>query len=656
MKIEKEISIRRLTDHAFLLITFAGFIYTFLLLALNVGRGFDITDESFYILWASNPGDVLASSTQFGHYTGILYSLANGSLAVFRFLGLLLLLITAGIFSHSLERYWGHLSGASVSTYSHWLSLGVILSGTVAYYRYWLLTPSYNWLALISVLLVATGLLHAAVNARDRNADSCGDMSLFRCGLLVGIGGGLSFMAKPTTAAVLAVIFLYFIGVTSLRRRWKVFVAVSVLFSAIFIIMHAIIFDNGLLPFYVKCRDGLELGRLLGAGNTIRDIFLQAYGDLKQIPNRLVQVFPLIYTGLAFLSLFFASVFTRYRKTQNKGTGAIFVFMLVLVSAVAWIQLWKTGYWVGGTFVGTRIGFGGLAFSVVLFFSGFLTLVFWNKGKSDGDFSGVQFRELVKLYIFLLLLAMAYGFGSGNGLVRQMSGGFVFLCAASLYSAFWIDHYIGKKYLGNAVSLLIVLSVCVILNLAYQKPYRLPGKISDQVVRVTFVDSNKTISVDEKTAKYMNDLKSTALEAGWKPGMYLIDLTGGSPGATVILGGRAPGTPWLAGAFKGSNDFARAALAKVSTSTLQSAWVLTAPKGSRKLSNKVLSDLGLEFPNAYEVMGKVRTGHRNEEQVLWKQLFPVKKVCISIQGVPANFTTIFREQYSSCDKLRFMLI
>lgn len=619
MSIKEDLSVRHWLARVFLLVPPALFLYTLFLLAFNADRGFDITDESFYVLWASNPGDVLASTTQFGHYTGILYSLANGNLAVFRLLGLLLLLVTAGLFSHSLERYYCHLSGVSISNHSRWLSLSVILAGTVAYYRYWLLTPSYNWLALISVLIVATGLLHAVVNASDRGTDSNDNLSLFGYGLLVGIGGGLSFMAKPTTAAVLAIIFLYFIGVTSLRYRWKMFVAVSVLSSAIFILIHAIIFENGLFPFYVKLQDGLELGKLLSGGHTIRHISIQAYCDLKQIPNRLVQVFPLPYAGLSFLSLFFASVInTRYRKTQNKESGAIFIFMLVLVSAVAWIQLWKTGYWVGTQ---SRIGFGGSAFSFVVVFSGLSTLVLWKKKKSDGsNCNRVQFRELLKLYIFLLLLAMAYAFGSNNGLVRQMSGGFVFLSAASLYAAFWIDQYVGKKYLGYAVSLLLVLSVCLILTLAYRNPYRLPAKVKAQVVQVAFAGSKGTIFVDGKTAKYVNDLKRIALEAGWKSGMYLIDLTGGSPGATVILGGRAPGAPWLVGAYKGSNDFARAALAKVSTSTLQTAWVLTAPKGRRKLSNKVLSDLGLEFPNTYEAVGKVRTGHRNEEQVLWRSL------------------------------------
>lgn len=254
--VKEDFSIRHWLARVFLLVPPALFLYMFFLLAFNVDRGFDITDESFLILWASNPGDVLASFYQFGHYTGVLYLLANENLAVFRLLGLLLLLVTAGFFSHSLERYWGHLSGVSVSNHSRWLSLSVILAGTAACYKSWLSTPSYNWLALISVLIVATGLLHAVVNASDRGTNSNDNLSLFGYALLVGIGGGLSFMAKPTTAVVLAIIFLYFIGVTSLRRRWKVFVAVSVLSSAIFILIHTAIFKMGCLPSTLNCEMG----------------------------------------------------------------------------------------------------------------------------------------------------------------------------------------------------------------------------------------------------------------------------------------------------------------------------------------------------------------------------------------------------------------
>jgi hypothetical protein len=314
-------------------------------------------------------------------------------------------------------------------------------------------------------------------------------------------------------------------------------------------------------------------------------------------------------------------VFTQYRKSKNKEIANLFNIMLVLVSVVAWIQLWKKGYWVGGTSVGKRIGFGGLAFSIVLFFSSLSTLVVLKNNKPDGNgYNRVQFRELLILYVFLLLLAVAYAFGSGNGLIRQMSGAFVFLSGASLYSAFWIDQYIEKKYLGSTVSLLLVLSVCLVLTLAYKDPYRLPARVKYQIEPVTFAGNKGSIFVDKKTAKYVNDLKRIAFDAGWKRGMPLVDLTGGSPGAMVTLGGKILCIPWLIGGYKGSNDFVLAALDMVSNSTLHVAWVLTAPGGSRGLSSEILSYLGLDFPDSYKAVGKLRTGHRNEEQVLWSPL------------------------------------
>jgi hypothetical protein len=616
MSFLKGISFRFWSTSIFFLIPSGFFLYILFLLAFNVNRGFDITDESYNILWASNPGDVIASTTQFGHYTGIIYSLANGNLAVFRLLGLFLLLLAAGFFSHSLERYWRHSLKISTSDYSRWLSLSVILAGTMVYYRSWLLTPSYNWLALVSVLIVATGLLHAAVNAGERGANLYDNLSLFGYGLLVGIGGGLSFMAKPTTAAILAIIFIYFIGITSLRRRWKAFAAVSIISSTIFILSHAFIFENGMSLFYAELRDGLELSKLLGGGHTIRDISLRACGDLKQIPGRLVQD-----AGLAFLALFFAVGFNRYKKFRKKEITNIFIILLAIVSALSWFQLWEEGYWVGGTSIGQRIGFGGLAFSIVLLFSSISTAMLWKKDKPECNNSNkMQFRRLLGLYLFLILLAMAYAFGSGNGLIRQMSGAFVFFSAASLYSALWVDQKVEKKYLGNSVALLLVISVYLVLTFAYKNPYRLPADLKDQVVKVTFTGNKKAIFVDEETAKYVNALKKTALGAGWKAGMYLIDLTGGSPGTTIILGGRAPGVPWLLGSYKGSNDFAETILKMVPKSVLREAWLLIAPDGKRSLAVKILNNIGLDYPREYVEVGKAKTGHRNELHFLFKPM------------------------------------
>ena len=61
-------------------------IYLVFILGLNSSRGFDITDESFYVISASQPENILASTTQFGYYTGLLYLISGKNIAVFRIL------------------------------------------------------------------------------------------------------------------------------------------------------------------------------------------------------------------------------------------------------------------------------------------------------------------------------------------------------------------------------------------------------------------------------------------------------------------------------------------------------------------------------------------------------------------------------------------
>ena len=81
-----------------------------------------------------------------------------------------------------------------------------------------------------------------------------------------------------------------------------------------------------------------------------------------------------------------------------------------------------------------------------------------------------------------------------------------------------------------------------------------------------------------------------------------------------------PQKPWLAGGYKGSNEFVKTVLRLIPKSERRLSWILTAPKGKRKLKIEILSDIGLNFPMNYMIVGKVRTGYRKEIQLLWKPL------------------------------------
>ena len=96
-------------------------------------------------------------------------------------------------------------------------------------------------------------------------------------------------------------------------------------------------------------------------------------------------------------------------------------------------------------------------------------------------------------------------------------------------------------------------------------------------------------------------------------------MTGGSPGANIILEADFFGEQWLVGGYKGSNEYVYEILKTYQGSEkLHKAWILTAPNGSRKIDLNILNQLGLNFPDKYKKIGIVKTADRDEIQELWK--------------------------------------
>ena len=598
------------TNHFLRIVPVAALAYLLFILIFNASHGFDITDESFYVLWARQPEHVLGSFRQFGYYTKLLYVLSDENIAIFRIVGLLSLLGVGGFFSVALERYWVSLSGPVLPARLLWETIILILIGTLVYYRSWLLTPSYNWLALFSTLVVATGLLHVATNGVKELRQNKLMFSLFIDGLLVGIGGGIAFMAKPTTALILALTTLYWVAVHYQRIRWKLFMGIALTAACSVLFLHAIMFKGGIIPFYVELCKEVEIQKIIEGGYSLENVISQAFRDIKNVPARIFTL-----TSVGFIISPFILWIVRKNRALGRETIAQFVLslFLILFPLVTCYRLWGTGQWSR-----TGMGFSGLALLMALMFSALLTLLALNKKMSASE--KTPFMRLAVLCLFLFMLSVAYAFGSANGLIRQMSGAYVFFAAGILYTAFWIDQYLDRNILWRIAPALVAVSALLVMHGAFNHPYRLPGKISEQVVKTSFLVGKGSLYVDRSTARYINDLKRIALEAGWEPGTPLIDLTGASPGATVILGGRIVGKPWLSGGYKGSNDFAENDLKMVPKSVLRKAWLLIAPDGRRSLSIKILKNIGLNYPRGYVDVGKVKTGHRNEEQVLWKPL------------------------------------
>ena len=82
---------------------------------------------------------------------------------------------------------------------------------------------------------------------------------------------------------------------------------------------------------------------------------------------------------------------------------------------------------------------------------------------------------------------------------------------------------------------------------------------------------------------------------GFKAGSPLLDLSGMSPGLVYALDGRAIGNAWMIGGYKGSNALARASIAKIPCTDLQSSWLIVEPGGPVSLDLSMLKDFEIDI-------------------------------------------------------------
>ncbi len=66
------------------LVSFGALVWVLRFLFINSDRGFDITDEGFYLLSSAHPGDVTFWPNSAHWFTSLLYRAANGDVVVLR--------------------------------------------------------------------------------------------------------------------------------------------------------------------------------------------------------------------------------------------------------------------------------------------------------------------------------------------------------------------------------------------------------------------------------------------------------------------------------------------------------------------------------------------------------------------------------------------
>lgn len=596
-------SILKYTNKLFFLIILGIFSYVLFFLLSNTSRGFDITDDSYYILSAQSQSDIFSTLLHEGYYTGILYFLSGYNLSYFRMIGILVLISVSGWFAIELHKYISTKCNFEINKFDKFLFIVPIMLGSLAYYTLWLITPSYNWLSLLSVILVILSLIRV-INNKELNYEKYITLDY----ILLSFSLSLAFMAKPTTALVLS-----FISVLFVLYEWKNINIKKTLFSVVIltiliVISHIFLLDGGFSSYYYRLIEGMERTTLLGGGHTLGN----RYDDMTRLISQFFFgefYFHKINNFYIYGSLLIVFVLYIFKNKINF-LNLYFIFMSIILITYSY-DMFNYGLIQDFRFIWIRV-IELLLLNLILIIISLLFI--------DNKITLLkEITKVIGLSFLMILGSFACKFGTGNNIIFAMSDSIIFIIASIIILNFTFDRLLNIRIFTVLTGLILSVFIYFLINNAYEHPYRLITNINEQNQTVELLG---TLKVDKITKAYIEDLqKISSVNKSIDEKISLIDMTGGSPGANIILDADFFGTQWLIGGYVGSNEYVYEILKTYQGSEkLHKAWILIAPNGSRKIDLNILNQLGLNFPDKYKKIGTVKTADRDEIQELWKPI------------------------------------
>ncbi|MES2888865.1 MAG: hypothetical protein V4739_12765 [Pseudomonadota bacterium] len=577
-------------DSLLLLLVAIGSVAT-LAWMLNYSRyGIDFTDEGLYFIWAANPHQYDASVTQFGFIYHPLYLLLNGNIAHMRQFNVA---ITFGLaFLLCLAVFEVTRRGDIPRFPSVVASLGLATASLVVF-SLWLVTPNYNSLNLHALLISAVGIVWCSSSTSRTRLTGL---------TILGIGGWLSFMAKPSTATALGLVVVIYWAANGKLRLKDLLLPIAV--AGALLLLSAWFIDGSVPKFKDRISTGLEVASLLGGGYSIEQLVRWDEYSFNAFERHLFAV-AAIMPGAVALAL--GSAKTPFRLMGMLASMLPVCYVAIVIS--------ETGSHASPLGANPGLLFLSLSIASALYVA-FAAL--------HRPYAFRFSRERLALALLLLTLPYCYAFGTNGNYwwFGAFAGFFWLLPGLVLVSSLGEGHDPSRfvAVLAIAATALTVL----ILGMGMQTPYRQPQplRLNDRVVEVGQRGSNLVLS--ESYASYLQAAKGSALTAGLAPGTPMLDLSGQSPAILYVLGAESLGQAWMIGGYPGSANLASFVLKSVPCEKLAAAWILAEPDGPRSLPGAVLATFGAAMTTDYVQVGSWATAAgaggyaQPREQTLWK--------------------------------------
>jgi hypothetical protein len=530
--------------------------------------GFDFTDESFYLAWIANPFIYKASTTQFGFLYHPLYWLLDGNIAYLRRANILITFFLAfSLFNIFFEK---NITTEKSGRYKRWIvSLGLASTSFAFLGVHWLPTPSYNSLTLQALILVAIGFLLAG---RETSRSSVFGWTV------MGIGGWVLCMAKPTSAALLCIFI--FAGLQLAHKLNVRLMLMSLGLALSLLLFSAIAIDNSLQQYINRLKSGADYLRLLGGGHSLEKVFRL---DNFKLGSRDKVALVLFAAAAAAASLLLITTAHKHFKIA----GAVICLVLVSLVLVLTTDVHHSDYNLGD--------FRGLIIWAIPLATCLTSYIHFKRA----NFSSTTRKNWV-LILVLITLPYSFAFGTNNNYWQAASAAGVFWVLAGL--VLLVPTYAEKKTWLLFIPIVLIAQsiIALLLSINISAPYR-----QDQALRLhshptTVGRPDSVLILSRAFSEYITSAIDQATKAGFKAQTPVIDMTGQSAGILYALQAQSIGQAWIIGGYPGSLKLATEALKSIECKTLASAWLLVEPNGPRSISGELLVNFGMDLKSHYE--------------------------------------------------------
>lgn len=571
-----------------------------IIVLLSSNRGLDITDEASYLMNFKFPLDIKASFSFFGIASKPLYWLARGNITAVRIIGILIWMFVSGITSWFTINFISRRQAFSQSLLKNpqvrFFSILLSFSAASLYYTLWLLTPSYNWLVVVFLTVFILGLQFWLDEERP--------VWLSEIGLvLLAYSAGIIFWSRAPSTFPLLILFITIVAL--MKKEWNRLLStraiivgvISFLLSICLPIFYGLSFND----IVTTLSQGSMSRRLLWPEeyDGIATIFISAAKRILKIitDNVYIRNYTLLWT-VPFVAIAFLQRINKIKLIN-------YLLYLWLLSSIVFISVFTSIKMKNWSFT---------VFSLIFIF--FLCANF-----IPNIHIKIRVIKLIEVIIisilcFSLSIIFAYSTNNSYGSHIELAAYYIFMSITLLMSSLSNSRFNLTVFYSTAFLLFVFIALLIYKNSL--TPYRQPISVWKMNQSIEVNGSKDKLLVSKETQRYINELRALA-GSTLQSGTPLIDMTGHSPGAAFLLGGRAPVNPWLWGGYPGSDISAEYVLGLWSDSDLKSAWILTAESnGIRSINLSILEKVGLNFPSSYELTGTVRRPASDEIQGLWR--------------------------------------